>query len=74
MRFSSSKVADAVEKALRPDNRDLPTGLKLFSRRRGATIRMTLQHSENIETLIATTDEIIAHTEIAVNALDSPRE
>jgi len=48
--------------------------MKLASKRQGSTITITLQHSEKIETLISTLDEMLAHTEVAVNALAASGE
>ena len=69
--FDSIKTAQAIDTALSPDNINLPRGMKIVQTRRGKklTISVKVNDSLQLNTLIATLDEFLAHSDTAVKVL-----
>jgi len=74
---SSEKVAESIEKALKPDNIGLPENMKLEMKREGETLRITLESlvssSKTILSVRNTIDDILQCIEALENTLKSAR-
>ncbi len=62
--YSQDKEAEAVAKALSPDNVG-GKGVKVRTVRRGKEVITTIEMEGRIETLLATLDDLLACTEVA---------
>jgi len=64
MEFSDKNTLDAIDNSLAPDNIDFPRGMKFSQRKQGRTLKISIDFDQGrtqIETLISTLDEIVAH-------------
>ena len=70
--FLNPKIASVVDKALSPDNIDLPKGMKIDQLRKGSVlqIRITIEAEKGIETMTSTLDEFVSHVHSALSALE----
>jgi tRNA threonylcarbamoyladenosine modification (KEOPS) complex Pcc1 subunit len=70
--LDSKKTAEAVDRALSPDNINLPGGMKISQTRRLDKLRITVEveDTEQLATLIATLDEFLAHAQTAIKVLE----
>ncbi len=70
--FDSKKTAEAVDRALSPDNINLPGGMKISQSRRLDKLRITVEVGdlEQLTTLISTLDEFLAHVQTATKVLE----
>ena len=60
----SEKKADAIRKALEPDNVDFPKGLSFRIEQIGTTLVFIFEGKGNIRTLISTIDEVLEQTQV----------
>ena len=60
----SEKKAEAIRKALEPDNIDFPKDLFFQIQKNEDGLIFTFQGKENIRTLISTIDEVLEQTQI----------
>jgi hypothetical protein len=69
--LDSIKTAQAVDNALSADNINLPKGMKIAQTRRGKKLKISVEVKDALElnTLIATLDEFLAHSDAAVKVL-----
>lgn len=70
----NAREAKVIDKALSPDNQNLPKGMSIKQHSRGKdfTVRilMSKEAQTPLETLISTLDEFVAHTQAVVETLD----
>jgi len=59
----------AVASALRPDNFQAPKGIQVRTRQRGKRVITNIEMDGEIETLLATLDDLLACTSTAENVL-----
>lgn len=62
--YSEDKKAEAVARALSPDN-IVGEGMKIKTVKRGKEVVTTIEMEGRIETLLATLDDLLACTEVA---------
>ncbi len=60
----SEKKADAIRKALEPDNIDFPKDLSFSIKQIGTTLVFVFEGKGNIRTLISTIDEVLEQTQV----------
>ncbi len=60
----SEKKAEAIRKALEPDNVDFPKDLSFKIEKNGDSLIFTFEGKENIRTLISTIDEVLEQTQV----------
>ena len=70
--LDSMKTAEAVDRALSPDNINLPRGMKISQSRRVDKLRIAVkvEDLEQLATLISTLDEFLAHAQTAIKVLE----
>ncbi len=66
----SKKKADAVQKALEPDNIDFPKGLSLYVEKIDSKLVFNFESKENIKQLIGTVDEVLEHIQVALKVIE----
>lgn len=75
--YKTEREAEAVKKAVSPDNIETPPGLKVSTSRRKRNLLASVRCKKSIETFIATLDDLIACISVAeetfraVNTSDS---
>lgn len=70
LEFDTSEKAKLVEKSLRPDNRDIPSGLSMRQYVKRYTLRIIFNSKkEGVETLLATLDEVLAIADASISTL-----
>lgn len=60
----SKKKAEAIHKALEPDNVDFPKNLSFKIENDKETLILTFEGKGNIRTLISTIDEVLEQTQV----------
>jgi len=60
----STQKAEAIRKALEPDNVDFPENLSFKIRQEGSALVFAFEGKENIRTLISTIDEVLEQTQV----------
>ncbi|HJT09648.1 MAG TPA: KEOPS complex subunit Pcc1 [Candidatus Nitrosotalea sp.] len=60
----SEKKAEAIRKALEPDNIDFPKDLLFKIEKSEDSLIFTFEGKENIRTLISTIDEVLEQTQV----------
>ncbi len=63
--YSDEAVADAVFKAISPDNFKTPKDVRVNSIRKGTTVATTLEVESKVRTLIATIDDLLFCVSVA---------
>jgi hypothetical protein len=58
--YENKREAEAVAKAVSPDNVELPPGLFVKTVRRGSTVFTTVECQTRLQTLIATLDDLLS--------------
>jgi len=71
--FSNVKEAEAVSKALQPDDEETPSYLKVSTVSKGKYIESDIICQDKLETLISTIDDILNNVVIAKKALSAMR-
>jgi len=66
--YKNEREAKAVEKAVSPDNVEVPTGLSVKTTRRGPKVFTTIECETKLETFIATIDDLLSCVSIAEKA------
>lgn len=69
--YESPTKARAVALALAPDNLTSPRGLKVFTRADGSAFEATIESSLELETFIATLDDLLRCLQTAERSLES---
>ena len=66
----SKKKADAVKKALEPDNIDFPKGLSLYVENVDSKLIFNFESKENMKQLVGTVDEVLEHIQVALKVIE----
>ena len=66
----SKKKADAVKKALEPDNVDFPKGLSLYVENVDSKLIFNFESKENMKQLVGTVDEVLEHIQVALKVIE----
>ncbi len=70
LEFDTSEKARLVEKSLRPDNRDIPSGLSIKQYVKQYTLKIIFNsRKDGVETLLATLDEVLALADASISTL-----
>ena len=69
--YDSEQEAEAVVKAVFPDNLKAPVGLKVQTRRNDDSLSAVVCCEKSLETFIATLDDLLACISVAEKALGS---
>jgi hypothetical protein len=63
--YKNEQEADAVVKAISPDNVDVPPGLNIRTLRQGSIVQTNVGCQTRLQTLIATIDDLLACVSVA---------
>jgi hypothetical protein len=66
--YKNVRAAEAVEKAVSPDNVKVPAGLFVKTTRRGSKVFTTIKCETKLETFMATIDDLLSCVSIAEKA------
>ncbi|MFQ6025546.1 MAG: KEOPS complex subunit Pcc1 [Nitrosopumilaceae archaeon] len=66
----TQKKADAIRKALEPDNVDFPENLSLRIENVDNSLVFYFQNRGNLRKLISTIDEVLEHVQVALKVID----
>ncbi len=66
----SKEKAEAVKKALEPDNVNFPEGLSLYVENINNKLVFYFESKNNMKQLIATIDEVLEHVQIALKVIE----
>lgn len=66
----SKEKADAIKKALEPDNVNFPKNLTLKIENIDNKLVFNFQGQDNMKTLIATIDEVLEHVQLSLNVIE----
>jgi hypothetical protein len=63
--YQNEREAEAVAKAVSPDNLEVPPGLQIETVRNGSDVLTTVECQTRLQTLIATLDDLLACVSVA---------
>ena len=63
--YENEREAEAVAKAVSPDNMEVPPGLYVKTVRNGSAVHTTVECQTRLATLIATVDDLLACVSVA---------
>ena len=63
--YKNEREAEAVAKAVSPDNVEVPQGLYVKTVRNGSEVHTTVECQTRLQTLIATIDDLLACVSVA---------
>ena len=63
--YENEREAEAVAKAVSPDNMEVPPGLYVKTARKGSDVLTQIECQTRLQTLIATIDDLLACVSIA---------
>jgi hypothetical protein len=63
--YKNEREAEAVTKAVSPDNIDVPSGLYIKTVRNGSEVHTIVKCKTRLQTLIATVDDLLACISVA---------
>ena len=63
--YQNEREAEAVAKAVSPDNLEVPPGLHIETVRKGSDVLTTVDCQTRLQTLIATLDDLLACVSVA---------
>ena len=66
----SKKKAEAVKKALEPDNVNFPKGLSLYVENIDNKLIFNFESKENMKQLVGTVDEVLEHIQVALKVIE----
>ncbi len=66
--YKNEREAEAVAKAVSPDNMEAPPGLFVKTVRRGSTVFTTVECQTRLQTLIATLDDLLSCVSVGEKA------
>ncbi len=66
----SKEKAEAVKKALEPDNVNFPEGLSLYVENIDNKLVFNFESKDNMKQLIATVDEVLEHVQVALKVIE----
>lgn len=69
--YKSPRKAEAVAKAVSPDNVKVPRGLTIKTVRRGPKVITLVKCRRNLESFIATIDDILMSIQVAEKAVSA---
>ena len=72
--YNSAKEAEAVAKAVTPDNKKVPSGLTIKTIRKGSTVLTTMNCQTKMQTFIATIDDLLESVSVAEDAFNAARK
>jgi len=72
--YKNEKEAEAVAKAVSPDNVEVPPGLFVKTVRRGPKVFTTIECETKLETFIATLDDLLSCVSVAEKAFSVAKE
>lgn len=65
LKYKKIQEAEAVTKAVSPDNIEVPSGLFIKTVRNGSNVHTIIQCERRLQTLIATIDDLLACVSVA---------
>ena len=63
--YQNEREAEAVAKAVSPDNVEVPSGLHIETVRKGSEVHTKIECQTRLATLIATVDDLLACVSVA---------
>ena len=72
--YKNEREAEAVAKAVSPDNVEVPPGLFVKTVRRGPKVFTTIECQTKLQTLIATIDDLLSCVSVAEKAFSVAKE
>ncbi|MGY5147083.1 MAG: KEOPS complex subunit Pcc1 [Candidatus Nitrosopumilus sp. bin_7KS] len=66
----SKEKAEAVKKALEPDNVDFPEGLSLYVENIDNKLVFNFESKKNMKQLTSTVDEVMEHIQVALKVIE----
>ena len=66
----SEEKANAVKKAIEPDNVNFPEGLSLNVEKTDNKLVFNFQSSKDMKKLIGTVDEVLEHVQVALKVIE----
>ena len=66
----SKEKAEAVKKALEPDNVNFPEGLSLYVENIDNKLVFNFESKDNMKQLICTIDEVLEHIQISLKVIE----
>ena len=63
--YKNEREAEAVAKAVSPDNIEVPSGLQIETVRNGSNVNTKIECQTRLQTLIATIDDLLACVSVA---------
>ena len=67
--YKNSKEAEAVAKAVTPDNAKVPSGLKIETTQKGSKVLTLIICETRFQTFMATIDDLLESVSVAENTL-----
>lgn len=67
--YESERAAEAITKAVSPDNVKTPPGLKVRTVRRGSSVVTLVRCEGKFETFLATINDLLAAVQVAERAI-----
>jgi len=72
--YKNEREAEAVAKAVSPDNVEVPPGLLVKTVRRGSEVFTTVECQTRLETFIATLDDLLSCVSVAEKTFSVAKE
>ena len=72
--YKNEREAEAVAKAVSPDNVEVPPGLFVKTVRRGSKVFTTVECQTKLQTFIATLDDLLSCVSVAEKAFSVAKE
>ncbi len=72
--YKNEREAEAVEKAVSPDNVEVPPGLHIETARNGSDVLTTIECQTRLQTLIATIDDLLACVSVAEKSFNVAKQ
>ena len=72
--YKNVREAEAVAKAVSPDNVEVPSGLFVKTVRRGSKVFTTVECQTKLQTFIATIDDLLSCVSVAEKAFSVAKE
>ena len=72
--YKNEREAEAVAKAVSPDNVEVPPGLFVKTVRKGPKVFTTIECQTKLQTLIATIDDLLSCVSVAEKAFSVAKE
>jgi len=71
--YKNAREAEAVAKAVSPDNVKAPAGLTVKTTRKGSKVLTLVKCERRLETFIATLDDLLMSVQVAERAVSASR-